>query len=199
MELPVSAISDFPEIWRQKNFNEFNNSQLTSAGSCLVSNATEYFSYFHFDSLPSGNRKRGSGAFTFPSREWKPLYEDTLKHLPAGKKLILSFWIFQYQQDACLRANLEIFQKNSRTGELTNYVYTDFFRCLKALDDDWALIEIEVETMSDAEYIKASVRNTALPGRFYTIDELLIRENSQDVWEQEGKYFFLNTRRFVVR
>jgi hypothetical protein len=199
LSLPVVSISNSSENWRQKCLEKFNESPLFSSGTLKIADSLEFFKYLHFDTLPATNTLRGSGAFTYPSRKWKTLYEDTLKHVPSGKKLILSFWVNGYQQDACMRANLEIFQKNSRTDEVTNYIYSDFFRHLKAFTEDWALVEIEIETMSDDEYVKASVRNTVLPDKIYTLDEMLIREKTLDIWEEDGKYLYMDTRRFNLR
>lgn len=199
LSLSVDQIRRLPETWRQNTILKFENSRLTSRNGFLVSDTSAFFRYVSFDQQLSSKSLRGGGAFTFPARQWKRMVEDTLKTLPAGKKMLAGFWIYHYQKDGCLRANLELVQKNKTTGKTVGHIYTDFFRHIKAFQNEWALVEFEFETKSDDEIIQVAVRNSVLPNADYIIDEFLIREKGMDVWKKEGKSLLLNGRCFAVK
>jgi hypothetical protein len=197
LSLPVDQIKRLQATWRQNTMQKYENSRLFQRNGFMVSDSTAFFQYFSFDNQLSSEFLRGGGAFTFPARQWKIMCEDTLNSLPAGKQMLAGFWVRDYQKDGYLRANLEVVQKNKSTGETTGFIYTDFFRNLKAFQDDWALVEFEFETKSDEEVIQIRVQNSVLPKANYIVDELLLREKGLDVWKREGESLLLNGRSFI--
>ncbi len=199
LRLPVSHIRSLHETWRNRVFREFETSRHYSMENRRVSDTSACYVFRSFDHLGSFTSLRGEGAFTLPAREWHTLYEDTLKGVPPGNKMVLSFWVNQFQKDAYLRGNIELIQKKSGEDKPTGYFYSDFFRHLAAFQDDWALVELSFETQSWDEIIQLSVRNNVLPGRKYTLDELLVRKEGTIIWEEDAKYLYRNGRRFQKR
>ena len=199
LSLPVGSIRNLHETWRQEIFHQFDSTRLFQRENYLVSDSLSWFMVKSFDENLTDKSYQGMGAFTFPSRKWAVAWSDTLKNMPAGKNLTLGFWIRDYQKDACLRTNLELFQKNSVTGESTSYLFTDLFRHLKAFSGDWALVELDFVTKTENEVIQLSMRNKVLPSSEFVLDELLVREKETDIWIDEGEYLFKNGRKFSRR
>ncbi len=197
--LSVDHIRTLHESWLQNVKLTYENSKLLPVNGFFVSEASTFFRVNSFDHLPSLVSLRGEGAFTLPPREWATLIDDTLVSVPAGTKMAVGFWIFNYMKDAYLRGNLEVVQKNSITGETTGFDYSDFFRHLKGFDGDWALVEFEFETKTADEILHVRVRNPVLPKTYFTIDELLIREKDTKVWKSESDYLLCNGRRYQFR
>lgn len=199
LSLPVGSIRNLHETWRQEIFHQFDSTRLFQRENYLVSDSLSWFMVKSFDENLTDKSYQGMGAFTFPSRKWAVAWSDTLKNMPAGKNLTLGFWVRDYQKDACLRTNLELFQKNSVTGESTSYLFTDLFRHLKAFSGDWALVELDFVTKTENEVIQLSLRNKVLPSSEFVLDELLVREKETDIWIDEGEYLFKNGRKFSRR
>lgn len=199
LSLPVGTIRNLHETWRLKNFHQFDNTRLFQRDNFLVSDSLSWFMVKSFDDNLTDKSYHGTGAFTFSSRKWAVAWSDTLKNVPAGKNLILGFWIRDYQKDACLRTNLELFQKNSVTGESTSYLFADLFHHIKAFSGNWALIELDFSTHSENEVIQLSFLNKVLPKADIVLDELLVREKGTDIWTDEGKYLYKNGRKFTRR
>lgn len=199
LSLPLEAIRNFHESWRRNILSQYNQDSLFTRDGYQLSDSLSWFKVRNYDDLPSAGSFRGPGAFAFPAGKWAVAWADTLRNLPAGKNLVVGFWIRDYRKDAFLRTNLELFQKNSQTGETTNYIYTDLFRHLKAFRDEWALVELEFTTKTDHEFVQLSLLNRVLPQAGFILDELLVREKAVDVWSREENFLYKNGRKFDYR
>ncbi len=199
LSLSTNQIKSFHETWRRSIFQKFGTQRLTSREGFLVSDSTAFFRHLPFEESSAKAALRGSGAFTFKARQQATLFSDKLNHVAGGVPVTIGFWVFKYQNDAFLRTALNILQKNSLTGELVKKTETRFFDHLKGFQGDWALVELDIETVGADELLEISLHHTVLPGAEFVIDELLIREKGLDVWSSGEKYLICNGRQFVRR
>ncbi len=192
--LTVNRIRGHYESWILHIREKFGNTRLFMRNGFLISDSTAFLHYESFDRFPSSDAMKGAGALAFSAGEWRIIFQDTLRKVSPGKKMLVSFWVNPYKKDACLRANLKVEQKN-REGD-SKIFRSDFFRHVKAFRGGWALVEFEFETGGDTILLAISVRNKILPESNYVVDELLIREKGVDVWRQEDHTLFCNGRLF---
>ncbi len=197
LSLSVGTIRDLHESWRMNIFDQFDSAHFFQRESSLVSDSLTWFMVKSFNEASTDISFQGGGAFVFPTRKWAIVWSDTLQNIPAGKTLVAGFWIHDYQRDGCLRTNLEVFQKNSATGETTNYIFTDLFLYIKGFSGNWALVEMEFETKSENEVVQLSLLNKVIPKADFVIDELLVREKGTDIWVDEGTAIFKNGRKYI--
>ncbi len=198
-ELPVATIRRLNLMYKDEVISKYETTSLIDRNGWQVSDPGAWFLWQPFDDISAGPSFDGEGAMTYPARQWHTVWQDTLHRVPSGTALMVSFWVRNYRQDAYLRANIEFFLKNPATDETTFYLYSDFFRHIKAFSGDWALIEFPFETKNDNEIAKLSIRNTVLPRAGYAIDELMIREQGLDVFRRDDRWLWYNNRRVVMR
>ncbi len=199
MSLSTGQIKSFHETWRRSIFQKYSTQRLASRDGFLVSDSSAFFRHIPFEEMVADVPFRGAGAFTFQARKQTILYAGKLDQVAKGVPVTIGFWIYRYQNDACLRTELKIIQKNSSTGETVQETETRFFDHLKTFQGEWALVELDFETVDVDETVEISVHHTVLPKASFVIDELLIREKGLDVWSSGEKFLIYNGRQFVRR
>jgi hypothetical protein len=198
-ELPVSVLRRLNLIFRDEVASGYQQLELSNTGTHETTRPGAYFIWQTFDDTPAEETFAGDGALSFAPREWKTVWHDTLHQVEAETALLISFWVKNYRQDGWLRTNIEFYLKNPENDETTFYMYSDFFKHIKAFSGDWALIEFSFETRNRNEIAKFSVRNNVLPRANYALDELLIREQGADVYRRDDRWLWFNNRRVLVR
>ena len=73
------------------------------------------------------------------------------------------------------------------------------FRHLKALQEDWALVEFDLPVEIEGMILELYLEHDVLRNAEFTADELLIRSRSLDVWQSSGPTLLHNGRTFVRR
>lgn len=198
-ELPVPVIRRLNLIYKNEVVQKFENAGAPEPNGWYKTNPGAFFVWQPFDDMPASGTFNGNGALSYPSRQWQTVWHDTLQNVEGGTRLLVSFWTRNYRSDGYLRTNIEFYTKNPENDETTFYLYSDFFRYIKAFSGDWALIEFPVETKTSGEIAKFSVRNNVLPRITFEIDELIIREEGLDVFRRDDRWLWYNNRRVVMR
>lgn len=198
-DMPVSALRRLNLLYKDNVVERYQEAVLVESNGWQTSNSEAFFVNETFDDLFSDITFNGNGAFSYPTRQWQTVWHDTLKNVPSGTTLMVSFWVKNYRNDGYLRTNIEFYLKNPANDQTTTYIYSDFFRYIKAFSGDWALIEFPFETQNNSEVAKFSIRNGVLPKADFAIDELMIREQGLDVFRSDDRWLWYNNRRVVVR
>jgi hypothetical protein len=94
--------------------------------------------------------------------KWDQLSETKVV-LDPSKKLYLRCWVKNYDSDMIVRTQVRIFQ-SSLTHATLEEKYTDLWRHIVTLCDDWALIEIPLDVKQRDEIIKFQIRNSEISG-----------------------------------
>lgn len=124
----------------------------------------------------TGNLSKDEGnlqGVTVPN-EFLKIMEAPVK-FNTEKKCYLRFWIRDYDLDLVARTQLIISQTNSDQNTLEE-IYTDIFRNLRALNNEWALIEIPFDAKQPEEVIKLNIKNPALKGENLFFDEFSVSQ-----------------------
>jgi hypothetical protein len=95
--------------------------------------------------------------------------------LDIAKKSYLRFWVKNYDHDMVARTPLLIFQSTPKQKTLEEK-YTDIFRYIRALNNDWALIEVPLEVKQSDEIIKLLIKNPILKGKQLYFDEFSVSQ-----------------------
>jgi hypothetical protein len=198
-DLPVSVLRRLNLLYKDEVFERYNEAGTVEPNGWQKTITEAFFVTETFDDQPSGVTFNGNGALSYPARQWQTVWHDTLTGVPSGTTLLVSFWVKNYRNDGYLRTNIEFYLKNPANDQTTTYIYSDFFRYIKAFSGDWALIEFPFETQNDSEIAKFSIRNGVLPKAGFAIDELMIREQGLDVFRRDDRWLWYNNRRVVVR
>lgn len=194
--LRIEQLVKFYDRFNENTKEQLQTSKLFDVGEYLVTDTSAWFAYKSFDEEITEISFAGSGALEFQSDNWTRIFNDTIK-VEKGKKITACFWMYDYKKDGHLRNHVEIVQKDIQTQEVKNYFFSDTHRFIQGLKGKWALIEIDLETQSDNEFISIAVRNSILKGNTLILDELLIRENKLDVYKNENRRISINTRPLV--
>lgn len=198
-ELPVSVIRRLNLIYKEQVVDLYESTETNMINGWQISKSESFFEFKSFDDQTSGITFNGTGALSYPARQWQTVWHDTLRNVPSGTTLLVSFWVKNYRTDGYLRTNIEFYLKDPANDQTTTYIYSDFFRYIKAFSGDWALIEFPFETQNENEIGKFSIRNSVLPKADFAIDELMIREQGVDVFRRDDRWLWYNNRRVVMR
>lgn len=198
-ELPVTLIRRLNLIYKDEMMAKTQTAGNTEGPGWQLSGNEGFFIYEPFGKTAEKSGFFDAGAFSFQARQWTTVWHDTLKNVPGGTTLLVSFWIKNYRNDGFMRTNIEFCNMNPENHETTFFLYSDFFRYIIAFRGDWVLVEFPVVTKTTNEIAKFSVMNNILPKGEFIIDELMIREEGSDVFWREGRWLWYNNRRVVVR
>lgn len=198
-ELPVAVLRRLNLIYKEEVVERYQEAGTFEPNGWQKTIPEAYFVTETFDDQPSGVTFNGNGALSYPARQWQTVWHDTLTDVPSGTTLLVSFWVYNYRNDGYLRTNIEFYLKNPANGQTSTYIYSDFFRYIKAFSGDWALIEFPFETQNDSEVAKFSIRNNVLPKADFAIDELMVREQGLEVFRRDNRWLWYNNRRVVMR
>jgi hypothetical protein len=110
----------------------------------------------------------------FVTSDFKRIMEAPVK-LEKAKQCYLRFWVKDYDHDMVARTSLLVFQSTPEQKTLEEK-YTDIFRYIRALNNDWALIEVPLEVKQSDEIIKLLIKNPILNGKQLYFDEFSVSQ-----------------------
>lgn len=167
-------------------------------GAFLSRDTALDFYYFGLDSLSASKTYRGKGGFEFPGAEKSLLYDGPMPRQLAGGWYVLSFWLY-FQEDMAGRSFLEIEEYAPASGEGVNRQAHQVYYNLKALDDDgWGLLEFLIVPVREDTHLRVIIHNPEMGKRQLHLDELLIRPESSEVYQQGEGFVWKNNRWYPV-
>jgi hypothetical protein len=196
-ELPVKELANLTNKYYSDIKAKFKQEKLFKYGKFLITDTLATFVHKNFDELKSEITYSGAGALQYPAQHWQNIFNDTIKSV-VGKKLMVSFWMYDYKKDGYLRMAIELTQRDSETQKLTNYFFSDAHRHIKGFQGKWALIEFSVETKSEIEQISIALQNKILKDKIFVVDELLIREDGVDLYYPSDSIQIKNGRKLPL-
>lgn len=110
--------------------------------------------------------------------QWKRYVDLDVPTSWQGRKMLLSFWIKDFQQDLVPRTSLEVVQKNGDevTGYLSQYMDGRYVGTRKGS----ALIEYHIDFDSSTTHLQMSFQNKLLQGHVLECSDLIIRPEGVD-------------------
>lgn len=108
--------------------------------------------------------------------QWKQLFETGIQ-ADITKKLYLRFWLKDYDHDMVARTRVRIFQSTPEHATLEE-LYTDLWRHILTINEEWALIEIELQPKEVDQIIKFQLSNSELSGNKIVLKEIALSQLS---------------------
>jgi hypothetical protein len=104
------------------------------------------------------------------------IIEAPLK-LDVAQNLYIRFWVKDYANDMIARTHLLVIQ-SSYDHQTLHQKYTDIFRHIRALNGNWALVEIELQPKQKNQIIKVLFSNPTLAGANLYFDDISVSQLS---------------------
>jgi hypothetical protein len=122
----------------------------------------------------TGNMEGQNRTITI-KHDFQNIVEGAVK-LDMAKPFYLRFWVKDFDQDLVARTQLVVFQSTPDHKTLEEK-YSDIFRNIRAINEDWALIEIKLMPKQEDEIIKLLIKNNELEGEQLYFDEFSVSQS----------------------
>jgi hypothetical protein len=111
----------------------------------------------------------------------------------------ISFWFANIDKDLHARTSIYAKEFNAR-HELIKQTQLDINQIIKTIDNNWALIEFDINKPKDQDdIIEISVQNKRLWNTRCYIDCFLARPNDVDVFSKSEDYIMKNNRYYLPK
>lgn len=197
--LPVSAIRRMNIIYREHVLNQFQNNPLSEVNGWNTQQPDLYFLTESFDDNAIDDPFLGAGAFSFPSGDWETFWQGTVSGSKLNNQLLMSFWVSDYRLDAVMRSELSVILGDDSDQIDKPNLRFDFFNHIKAFKGNWALVEFKIPVSTGELQLKILVRNRVLPDSQLVLDEMMIREAGQDIFQIRENWLLYNNRQVLMR
>ncbi|MCB0545955.1 MAG: hypothetical protein KDD19_00100 [Phaeodactylibacter sp.] len=198
--LPLPAFEERIDARVRDISHTLNTDTLTlfPHGPFLSRDSNLTFVYESFDSLPTPLYYRGGGSRQGPASEGVVVFDGSIPRQAAQGWYTFSVWMYLGKD---LRARSEA-QLLEYLPEGEREVYQRRFHVyaqLRALDNDgWGLLEFPfIPQLADSR-IRFTIRNEELREENLLLDELLIRQDADEVFRRGAHYVYKNNRWFPL-
>ncbi|MFO7371019.1 MAG: hypothetical protein R6X09_12220 [Bacteroidales bacterium] len=194
--LDFEKLSDIAEIRAKEICNEFYVNGFTKPDTNYIDHSCAKVIVADFDNHSSpgyqGNAKKITG------RSFEVVYDGPLfsQH---DSDFICSLWMSPMNRDLFPKARIisELFDS---TGTLYDYKNMMAGNLIRAIDDEWGLIEWSVPVKKNGCRLKISIENSEIKrNQTYLADELLVRPNNCNVYRIHNNAFIKNSRWYHLR
>jgi len=192
--LPFSAIEQIGSNLFEEETSKMNSSRLFDHNSFKTTDSINSISVNSFDDLKTSEAYQGEGAYRGKLKSYNTIFYDNIPNYNPNREYIISFWINGIYSDLYARTSIQIACFDTEEKEYKSD-YTDVFRNLKTLDNNWALVEIPFKLNSSTDKIKVLLRNSdASKNQNIIIDQLMIRPNDCVVYQYNNEVLNVNNR-----
>ncbi|MCB0558611.1 MAG: hypothetical protein H6573_26720 [Lewinellaceae bacterium] len=198
--LPLATFSERIESRvRGINYTLDNDTlSLYPHGPFLSRDSNRTFFYESFDSLRTNDYYRGGGAKQGPAASGVIAFDGPIPRQMAKGWYTFSVWMY-VGEDLRARSEAQILEY---LPEGEQEVYQQRFQVygnIKAIDNDgWALLEFRFIPQLAESTIRFTIRNEELGQQPLFLDELLIRQEVDELYRREGNYVWKNNRWFSL-
>ena len=167
---------------------------LHEVGGFVSNQAQQTFAYHSFDTLSAERIYQGGGAYQGSAAEKNSIFDGPLPRQQAEGWYTFSAWVY-VDEDRLLRGTSLIEEYDPASGELLKQQQYTLHRQIAVMDSNgWALLEFPYVPVSSDSAIRWSLQQSDLPDAALFVDELLIRQNINDLYRQGENYTFKNNR-----
>ncbi len=192
-DLPLEHFNQRIEQRKRAITQIIDSTALFSSGDLLKSDSLAQFVYQKFDDQSADKTYRGNGAFQAAMEEKNTIYEGPLP-TAENKGQLISFWMF-LEQDLYPRTEILLEEVNPTDGAVLQEVKAQCREWLTVFDNNgWALLEHAFMPQQEGSSLRITLQNEALGKAPLWVDELLIRPDSLQLYQQSEKELFKNNR-----
>ena len=173
---------------------ETDSLNLHKVDSFVSSQAEKTFAYRSFDTLSAERAYRGAGAYQGQAAQKNIIFDGQLPNQYATGWYTFSVWVY-VDEDRLLRGSSQIEEYDKETGTLLKQQQYDLHRQIAVMDGNaWALLEFAYVPSSSESTVRWSFQQPDLTGSPLFVDELLIRQDINELYRQDENYIFKNNR-----
>ena len=198
--LPLATFSERIESSvREINYTlNTDTLSLYPQGSFLSRDSNLTFFYESFDSLRTDDYYRGGGAKQGPAEAGVIAFDGSIPGQAAQGWYTFSVWMY-VGEDLRARSEAQILEYLPEGEQEVYQLRFQVYGNIKAIDNDgWALLEFRFIPQLAESHIRFTIRNEELGRQPLFLDELLIRQEVDEVYRREGNYVWKNNRWFSL-
>jgi hypothetical protein len=162
-----------------------------------VSDASAHLEYDSFDSLPSPESYRGSGAWSGPITEEHFLFIS--EPLDAGKEYVLSFWYYNHLYDQVY--NHMWVEEWDTNDKILNRAYHNA-TAGQVADGEWVWNEARFTPVQQGSRLVLRSKGEEMYAKTFYVDELMFREAGNDAMKSriiDDTYLYLKNNQTIAR
>lgn len=171
---------------------------LYAHGPFLSRDSNMTFLYESFDSLAASRHYRGGGAISGPAASGLVAFDGSIPGQSAQGWYAFSVWMF-LGEDLCARSEAQILEYLPEGEQEVYQRRYHVYGQLRALDNNgWGLLEFRFIPQLAGSRIRFTIRNEELGRQPLYLDELLIRQEIDEIYRREENYVWKNNRWFPL-
>lgn len=171
---------------------------LFSHGAFLSRDSNRTFFYESFDSLATGQSYRGGGAKRGAAGDGVVVFDGAIPGQAAQGWYTFSVWMY-LGEDLRARSEAQILEYLPEGEQEVSQQRFHVYGQVQALDrNGWGLLEFRFIPQLAGSRIRFTIRNEELNGKPLYLDELLIRQEIDEVYQRGKSYVWKNNRWFPL-
>jgi hypothetical protein len=189
--LETTAFLKILDLNYEQISNEIEYKNLHDFGLFYYTDSIRNFYVNFYDNVKSNKNYKGNGAFEYEINNYNRLFDGALPYQDTIP-YTLSFWA--YVNRDMLPTQHIIIEQLSSNGTIMDYKGYPIFSYIKAIDNDWALIEISFIPKSADVHLLISIQKNSFRKRIAWIDELYIYPEGQHIYARDEDALMKNNR-----
>jgi len=187
--LPFDSLVKIPSDYRKKLKEEAENKSLYAKDIFYVSDSTSDFIYQSFGNK-SPDKDHSINCFTFQATSSEIIIDTLLFNSTEAVKI--SFWMNDLNKDLIPRTIITL-ETRKNDSEYQQQIQTSVFKFVKFVNcEGWGLVELEYTPAETSERLRIQLYNNLLTKGKLTIDDILIRQNHNNVFYNSDGIIFKN-------
>ena len=194
-ELNFQTLETLTDSLYEKNLKEMPHNFAPEDIAALQKNIVQV----NFDSLLTTQAYRGKGAYCGQIKNYNRLLKCKIPNPIAGKEYKISFWMADFKKELYPRSIIELIQVDT-AGKNVSGFWESPLGAIKALDGDWALLEIPFTLINKKYELQVTMWNKEIyDDAPLVIDEILLRPADQDVFKVIPRALMKNNRLYRLK
>ncbi|MCB0588806.1 MAG: hypothetical protein KDD06_26190 [Phaeodactylibacter sp.] len=201
LRLPLAAFRERIEARERKIKNTLITDTLSlyPHGPFLSRDSNLTFTYNSFDSLRTAHYYQGGGGVQGDAESGVVAFDGPLSGQVALGWYTFSVWM-NLGEDLRARSEAQILEYLPADEQEVSQQRYHVYAHLKALDKDgWGLLEFRFIPQRADSHIRFTIRNEELKGQALYLDELLIRQEVDEIYRRTDNFLWKNNRWFPLK
>lgn len=197
-EFEPNKLMEFVNKKADKVIDEFNRLDLYNHWGVYSTDSLKNFIFNNFQGNLSNNAYTDVDAYEGKMIDDNLLYNGAIQNYNDSIPYILSFWFKRIRNDLYPKTMVNITLSDS-LGNIYQKNQIQIQELIKAIDDEWALIEYSFKFRNNSDKINITLKNKQLEKNLIIFDELLIRPLNCDIYIKLPTMIGKNNRYFYVK
>ncbi|MEI7595980.1 MAG: hypothetical protein WCK02_09550 [Bacteroidota bacterium] len=198
--LPYIELSKLAENLYNESLKIYSNTRLFAKEKFEVLDSSDNIVFNDFEQIKSNVSYQGKGALSGDVSKYIQVCNYIINKNSTNSKAnyVVSFWVNSILKDLIPRTQVIIDLSNSDSTKNISTQYTDIARNINTIDKEWGLFEYTINDVEPNSKLKIVVQNQDIkPKNYIYIDNLLIRKESNNVYQKNKNSLFYNNMIYI--